>query len=79
MEKHFKLCSLIEYKCLFCNNIIKLMNLEEHVLNKCTFGIINYSDKSKYIGEKKIIKEKDMEYYIVPMEQDTKENLMMKI
>ena len=28
------------------------MNLEEHIINKCRFGITNYENGDKYIGEK---------------------------
>ena len=53
IEKHLKLCALKKIKCIFCNENILQMDLEEHVQNKCKFGIINYSNGDKYIGEKK--------------------------
>ena len=52
IEKHFKLCAYINYKCIFCNINILQMNLEEHIQNNCKFGIINYPNGNKYIGEK---------------------------
>ena len=51
IEKHYKLCGLVNYNCLFCKEKILLKNLEDHVMNKCKFRIINYEDGSKYIGE----------------------------
>ena len=51
MENHFKLCGYTKYKCIFCNEDILQMHLEEHVKNKCIFGIINYPNGDKYIGE----------------------------
>ena len=48
---HYKLCGYIEYKCIFCNEHILQMNLEEHVKNKCKFKIINYQNEEKYLGE----------------------------
>ena len=52
IENHFKLCGYIKYKCIFCNEDILQMKLEEHVKNICKFGIIKYSNGNKYIGEK---------------------------
>ena len=52
MKNHFKLCGYTKYKCIFCNEEILLMNLEEHAKNICKFGIINYPNGDKYIGKK---------------------------
>ena len=52
LEKHFKKCGAIKYKCIICNKYILLMNLEEHVENECIFGIINYPNGNKYLGAK---------------------------
>ena len=52
MEKHFDLYACNKYKCIFCNEDILQMDLEEHVKNKCKFGIINYPNGNTYIGEK---------------------------
>ena len=43
---------ILNINVLFCNEDILLMNLEEHVKNKCKFGIIKYSNGDKYIGKK---------------------------
>ena len=48
-------------------------------INKCKLGIIKYPNGNKYIGFKKIIKKKNMEYYIILMEENMKENLNLKI
>ena len=63
MENHFKLCAYANYYCKYCNKIIIHMNLENHVLKDCKFGIINYSNGSTYIGEKQ--NENENEYSIV--------------
>ena len=52
MNKHFKLCGYNNLKCKFCNENIYQMNLEEHIINKCKFVIINDKNCNKYIGEK---------------------------
>ena len=52
MDIHFKLCAYNNFKCKFCNENIYQMNLEEHIINKCRFGITNYENGDKYIGEK---------------------------
>ena len=52
MNKHFKLCGYNNLKCKFCNENIYQMNLEEHIINKCKFGIINDKNGDKYIGIK---------------------------
>ena len=52
VENHLKLCALKEYNCIFCNENILQMNLEDHFSKKCKFGIINYPNGIKYIGEK---------------------------
>ena len=52
IEKHFKICANNKYKWMFCNKDILQINLEEHFKNECKFGIINYPDGNKYIGEK---------------------------
>ena len=51
MENHIKICGLIKYKCLFCNENILQKDLEEHATNKCKFRIITYQDGTKYLGE----------------------------
>ena len=48
IENHFKLCAFIKYKCLFCNEDILQMNLEEHVKQKCKLGIINEPNGNIY-------------------------------
>ena len=53
IENHLKSCALIKFNCIFCNETILQMDLEEHAQNKCKFGIINYMNSDKYIGEKK--------------------------
>ena len=53
IEKHLKLCALDVYHCIFCNEDILLMNLEEHFKNKCKIKLINYQDGRVYIGEYK--------------------------
>ena len=53
MKNHFNLCGKIKFQCIFCKEDILQMNLEEHIKNKCKFGIINYPDGKRYIGETK--------------------------
>ena len=50
--KHFKICAFNSNLCIFCDEFIFQMDLENHMKIKCKFGIINYSNKDKYIGEK---------------------------
>ena len=52
IEKHFKICAIKNYKCLFCNKYIINMNLENHVKNECKFKTIKYPNDDIYIGEK---------------------------
>ena len=49
--KHFKLCGLTEYICIFCKEKILKINLEEHFKNKCIFRIIHYDNGDIYMGE----------------------------
>ena len=49
--KHFKLCGLTEYKCIYCQEKILKINIEEHFKNKCIFRIIHYYNGNIYIGE----------------------------
>ena len=79
MNKHFKLCGYNNLKCIICNENIYQMNLEEHVINKCKFGIINDKNGDKYIGIKQIIIEKVMEYFIILMVLNMKVNLKIII
>ena len=65
IKNHFKLCGYNKFRCLFCKEDILQINLKEHVINKCKFGIINYPNGDKYIGEKKIINQKDTGYIII--------------
>ena len=51
IEIHFKLCGLNEYECIFCNEKILQLNLEEHVNNKCIFRIYHYDNGDIYEGE----------------------------
>ena len=51
-KEHFNLCAFYQIKCLFCNENILQMNLEEHMKNKCKFGIIKYENGNIYIGAK---------------------------
>jgi len=51
--KHFKLCAFFTFKCVCCNQNILKINLKAHIENECKFGIINYSNKEKFLGEKK--------------------------
>ena len=44
IEKHFKLRGLAEYKCVFCNEKILQINIEEHFKNNCIYGINKYSN-----------------------------------
>ena len=75
MKNYFKSCGYIKFKCIFCNKNILQMNLEEHVKKKFIFGIINYPNGDKYIGEKKAITLKtDFENYIIQTEINTKMN-----
>ena len=53
IENHLKSCALMKFNCIFCNEDILQMDLEEHIQNKCKFGIIKYPNGDKYIGEKK--------------------------
>ena len=53
IKNHLKSCALMEYNCIFCSKKIFQIDLEEHVKNKCKFGIIKYSNGDKYFGEKK--------------------------
>ena len=53
IEIHFKKCAFYEYKCIFCKENVIQINLKEHIENKYKIGIINYSDGTKYIGQKK--------------------------
>ena len=52
ITKHFKICAFNKFKCLFCNENLLRMNLEDHVKNKCNFGFIKYPNGSKYFGQK---------------------------
>ena len=52
MENHFILCGYVKYKCIFCNEDILQMNLEDHVKNKCKFEIIKYQNGDKYIRKR---------------------------
>ena len=52
IEKHFHICGFTKYNCLFCNEYVLQMNLEEHFTENCIFGIINYQNGDKYIGYK---------------------------
>ena len=49
--KHFKLCGLTEYICIFCQEKILKINIEEHFKNKCIFRIIHYNNGDIYMGE----------------------------
>ena len=53
IRKHFNCCAFFKNKCLFCNEEILEMDLEDHVSNKWKFGIIKYENGNKYIGQKK--------------------------
>ena len=49
--KHFKLCGLTEYKCIFCQEKILKINIEDHFKYKCIFRICHYYNGDIYIGE----------------------------
>ena len=50
IENHLKSCALMKLNCLFCNENILQMDLEEHAPNICKFDIIKYQNGDKYIG-----------------------------
>ena len=55
IDNHFKSCGGSTFKCLFCKENMYQTNIEEHMKNKCKFGIIigpEYPYKFIYIGEK---------------------------
>ena len=52
MKEHFKICAFYKDKCLFCNEYILKMNLEEHMEKKCKFGIIKYQNGNIYRRKK---------------------------
>ena len=52
IEQHFKKCGLTQFNCLFCNINILLMDLEDHVTNKCKIRYEKYPNGNKYIGQK---------------------------
>ena len=74
IENHFKSCAFQKFKCIFCNEDVLQIDLEEHVEKKCRIGIINYPDGEKYIGEKKIEQEMGWAFFIIQKEIDMKEN-----
>ena len=51
IENHIKICAFVKYNCLFCNENILRINLEEHVNNKCKMRIKNFNDGDIYLGE----------------------------
>ena len=50
IETHIKNCAFIKYYCIFCDENIFRLNLEEHVNNKCKMCIINFNNGDRYIG-----------------------------
>ena len=52
IENHFQSCAYTGFQCLFCNEYILNMKLEEHAKDKCKFGMCKYPSGNKYIGEK---------------------------
>ena len=53
LDKHYKLCAFIQYKCIFCNESILKIDIKEHVKNKCKLGIYKYINNEKYIYRRK--------------------------
>ena len=51
IEKHFKNCALLKYKCIFCNEKILKINFRQHLENTFQITIINFAEGIKYIGE----------------------------
>ena len=52
LKNHFNLCAFYKMKCLFCNENIEQMNLENHVTKICKFGIIKYENGDIYWRKK---------------------------
>ena len=51
IEKHFKNCAFLKFKCIFCNDNILKINFREHLENTFNITIINFSEGDKFIGE----------------------------
>ena len=51
IEKHFKNCALLKYKCIFCNKRILKIHLKEHLENTFKITIVNFGQGDKYVGE----------------------------
>ena len=63
---HCNLCAYNIFNCLFCNEKISQMDLEEHAKEKCKFGIFNYPSGNKYVGGKnKNLKEGYGKFYFL--------------
>ena len=79
IDKHFKICGLLKYKCIFCNKYILKINLKEHLENTFNISIINFSEGDKYVGEIKNGKSEGygIDYYLNgdQYEGDFKNNL----
>ena len=79
IEKHFKSCALLKYKCLFCNENILKINFREHLEDTFKVTIIIFSEGDKYIGEIKNGKSEGygMDFYLNgdKYEGDYKDNL----
>ena len=79
IEKHFKNCALLKYKCIFCNDNILKINFREHLEDTFKISIINFGEGDKYVGQFKNGKSEGygIDYYLNgdKYEGDFKNNL----